>query len=127
MNLQELATIAHHRLPIKIVVFSNDGYKMIKRTQIALGLSKVAVDEESGVSFPDFLRLAESFNIPAVRVKDWADWDHITKHFFNYEGPMLMEVINHPLQPLVPKLDPIRHPNGKIESPRFDALSPRIA
>lgn len=126
MNLQELATIAHHRLSIKIIVFSNDGYKMIKRTQIALGLVKTCVDKASGISFPDFLRLAESFDIPAVQVKTWADWRHVAPHFFAYDGPMLLEVVTDPIQPLVPKLDPIRHPNGRIESPRFDDLTPRL-
>ena len=36
MNLQELQTIAHHQLPIKIIIFNNDGYLMIKHTQKAL-------------------------------------------------------------------------------------------
>jgi len=127
MNLQELATIAHHKLPVKIIVFSNDGYLMIKHTQRVLGLETVAVDEGSGVSFPDFVRCAESFGIPATNVYDWRQWESIAPHFFAYAGPMLLNVHISPTQPLVPKLNPIRHPDGKVESPKFDQLSPEVS
>ena len=33
MNLQELQTINEYKLPIKLFVFNNDGYLMIKHTQ----------------------------------------------------------------------------------------------
>lgn len=127
MNLQELATIAHHKLPIKIIVFSNDGYLMIKHTQRVLGLETVAVDAGSGVSFPDFVKCGESFGIWSMRVESWSDWGMLSPHFFSYPGPVLMEVKISPSQPLVPKLNPIRHPDGRIESPAFDRLSPEVA
>ena len=126
MNLQELATIAHHSLPVKIIVFSNDGYKMIKRTQKVLGLDHVAVDAASGVSFPNFVACAGSFRIPAARVESWLQWDTLAPRFFSHKGPMLLEVVNDPMQPLVPKLDPVRHPDGTVESPKFDDLSPKL-
>ena len=127
MNLQELATIAHHKLPIKIIVFSNDGYLMIKHTQRVLGLETVAVDTGSGVSFPDFVQCGESFHIWSMRVESWFQWNMVAPEFFAYDGPALMEVVISPTQPLVPKLNPIRHPNGKVESPVFDRLSPEVA
>lgn len=127
MNLQELATIAHHKLPVKIIVFSNDGYAMIKHTQKVLELKSVAVDAASGVSFPDFVDCAGSFGIEAHRIWDWGKWSQLAPHFFASGGPMLLEVVISPTQPLVPKLNPIRHPDGRVESPRFDELSPRLA
>ena len=63
MNLQELETIAHRQLPIKIIVFSNDGYLMIKRTQRVLGLKRAAVDKATGVSCPNFRIVAQAFGI----------------------------------------------------------------
>ena len=41
-NLQELATIQHHKLPIKIIVFCNEGYSMIKRSQEGMGMKHAA-------------------------------------------------------------------------------------
>lgn len=126
MNLQELATIAYHNLPIKIIVFSNDGYLMIKHTQNVLGLQQFAVDDRTGICFPDFVRCAESFGIQAHNLRSWIEWDMIAPHFFAVDVPMLLNVQINPLQPLVPKLNPIRHPDGKVESPKFDDLSPRL-
>ena len=127
MNLQELATIAHHGLPIKIIVFSNDGYAMIKHTQKVLGLGTTAVDRASGVSFPNFVDCAESFGIWAARVESWLQWEMLAPTFFASKEPMLLDIHISPTQPLVPKLNPIRHPDGRIESPSFDRLSPEVA
>lgn len=62
MNLQELQTIRHHRLPVKIVIFSNDGYNGIRQTckNYFNGLN-VGCDFDSGVSFPDFEKVADTF------------------------------------------------------------------
>lgn len=127
MNLQELATIARHRLPIKIIVFSNDGYAMIKHTQKVLGLKGVAVDEVSGVSFPDFVDCGESFGIWSSAVETWRQWNMVAPAFFAYDGPALLEVKISPVQPLVPKLNPIRAADGSVRSPKFDEMSPEVA
>lgn len=126
MNLQELATIAHHNLPIKIIVFSNDGYLMIKHTQQKLGLAHTSVDKRSGLTCPDLAKVGWAFGLPTMKIRTWADWRFNAPHFFASEGPMLMEVEIAPDQPLVPKLDPIRLANGTVKSPRFDEMSPAL-
>ena len=126
MNLQELETIAHRQLPIKIIVFSNDGYLMIKRTQRVLGLKKAAVDKSSGVSCPNFRIVAQAFGIRAGEVRTWDDLLRALDQLFASDEPMLVEVHIDPQQPLVPKLDPIRNEDGSISSPKFDDLSPRM-
>lgn len=64
MNLQELQTIAHHRLPISIFVYANDGYATMRLTQ-ENHFGRLAVSSpESGVSCPDFQELAEAFGFP---------------------------------------------------------------
>jgi acetolactate synthase-1/2/3 large subunit len=128
MNLQELATIAHHQLPVKIIVFSNDGYAMIKHTQRVLGLGTVAVNAASGVSFPDFVACGESFGIPSRFVSTWKGViDTFPGFFADSPLPSLLEVQISPTQPLVPKLNPIRRADGTVESPKFDQLSPEVA
>ena len=124
MNLHALETIAHHQLPVKIVVFSNDGYLMIKRTQRVLGMRRTAVDKKSGVSCPNFRLVAQAFGIRAGEVFKWEDLTRALDQLFGVEGPALVEVHIDPQQPLVPKLDPIRKEDGTIESPPFDRLSP---
>jgi acetolactate synthase-1/2/3 large subunit len=123
LNLQELQTIAHHRLPVKIIVFSNDGYAMIRATQKNLRYSRIATDTESGVSCPDFLHIAGAFGIPALRM---AEPDADLGLFLGIDGPALLDVPIDPEYAFGPKLNPIRHADGTVTSPAFDQMSPVI-
>lgn len=127
MNLQELQTIVHHRLPIKIVVFNNDGYLMIKHTQNALFKGRYSgTNVSTGVSCPDFSALATAFGIPSFRIRTWKDFDSELPAFQQIEGPALCEVYTHPEQPLVPKLSlAVRH-DGTLVSPPLEDLSPLL-
>ncbi len=58
LNIQELQTIVHHQLPIKIFVMNNGGYLSIRTTQKSFfGGNFVGEGPRSGVSFPDWFGL----------------------------------------------------------------------
>ncbi len=127
MNLQELQTIAHHQLPIKIIVFNNDGYLMIKHTQKALFQGVYAgTDRKSGVSCPDFSKLATAFGFPSFRIRAWADLDQVMPKVQEHAGPVICEVFMHPEQLFVPKLSLAPQKDGSIVSPPLEDLSPLI-
>ncbi|MDZ4254582.1 MAG: thiamine pyrophosphate-dependent enzyme [Sulfuritalea sp.] len=123
LNLQELQTIAHHQLPVKIIVFSNDGYNMIKATQRTAGMAYSGTNKASGVSCPDFRLVAQAFGIAAAQVRTWEDWDRVMPWAMAETVPVLVEIFTDPEQKLVPKLDPI-YRNGVATSPAFWKLSP---
>jgi len=125
LNLQELQTVVHHRLPIKIIVFSNDGYNMIKATQRTAGMAYSGTNKASGVSCPDFRLVAQAFDIPAAQVRTWEDWERVMPLAMEYKGPVLVEIFTDPEQKLAPKLDPV-YVDGKPTSPEFWDLSPRL-
>ncbi len=122
MNLQELQTIVTHQLPIKIIVFSNDGYAMIRRSQNVLGYKVAGVGAASGVTMPSFRKLAYSFGMPSCDVRTWADFDRAMPTLFDNKGPGLVEVFTDPEQTFL-KLNPIMV-DGLATSPSFDQLSP---
>lgn len=125
MNLQELQTMVHHRLPIKLFIFNNDGYLMIKHTQNALFKGRRAgVDERSGVSCPDFTALAKAFGIPAFQIRTWEDVDRVLPEVQAYDGPVICEVFMHPQQMFVPKLSLAIQKDGTLISPPLEDLSP---
>ncbi|MCX6953064.1 MAG: thiamine pyrophosphate-dependent enzyme [Verrucomicrobia bacterium] len=125
MNLQELQTVAHHKLPIKIVVFNNDGYLMIKHTQKAVLKGRYAgTDLSSGVSCPNFSKLALAFDLPAFQVRTWEDFDRELPRFLALEGPAICEVFMHPEQFFHPKLGVFVKPDGSLVSPPLEDLSP---
>jgi len=128
MNLQELQTIVHNKLPIKIIIFNNDGYLMIKHTQNALfNGRKAAVDKNTGVTCPDFSEVAKAFGIPSFKIKTWEDFDKVIPEVQNFKGPLICEVFMHPQQLFVPKLSLAMQEDGTLISPPLEDLSPFIS
>lgn len=127
MNLQELQTITHHRLPIKIVIFNNDGYLMIKHTQKALfGTRYSGTNRATGVSCPDFAKVAAAFDMPAMRVRTWDDFDARIPELQSLTGPAICEVFMDPEQVFVPKLSLANRADGTLISPPLEDLSPLL-
>lgn len=127
MNLQELQTVVHHQLPIKLFIFNNDGYLMIKHTQSNLFAGRqVAVDKSSGVSCPDFSALAGALGMPAFQIRTWEDFDIVVPQVQAAEGPVVCEVFMHPQQMFLPKLSLAPMPDGTIVSPPLEDLSPLL-
>ena len=127
MNLQELQTIVHHQLPVKIIIFNNDGYLMIKHTQNAMFQGRrYGVDERSGVSCPNFSKLAEAFNIKAMQINVWADVDPVLEQMQQHQGPVICEVRMHANQMMLPKLSLAMRADGTLVSPPLEDLSPLL-
>jgi acetolactate synthase-1/2/3 large subunit len=125
LNLQELQTIVHHRLPVKIVIFNNDGYLMIKHTQKSiLGGRYAGTDKASGVSCPDYSKIATAFGIPSYQVYSWADFDKKMPNVFAADGPVICEVFVAPEQFFHPKLGVAIQADGTLISPPLEDLSP---
>ncbi|WP_230782377.1 thiamine pyrophosphate-binding protein [Sphingomonas sp. Leaf37] len=127
MNLQEIQTMVHHELPIKLFIFNNDGYLMIKHTQTNLFAGRqVAVDRKSGVSCPDFSALAKAWGMPAYQIRTWEDVDIVLPEVQAAKGPLICEVFMDPHQLFLPKLSLAARPDGTIVSPPLEDLSPLV-
>jgi acetolactate synthase-1/2/3 large subunit len=123
MNIQELQTLAHHGWPVKIIVLNNGGYASIRQTQNAFFGRLVGESAASGVSFPDFAKVAAAYNIPACRIEsnDFAsDIDRVLQS----PGPMLCDVILDPAQPFEPKTSSKRLPDGRLVSAPLEDMWP---
>lgn len=128
MNLQELQTVVHHALPIKIIVFNNDGYLMIKHTQKALfgKAPYIGTDAASGLSCPDFGKLAAAFGFPSFCIRNREDADAVLPAFQAHLGPALCEVFMDPEQLFLPKQSVAQLPDGGLVSPPLEDLSPLL-
>jgi acetolactate synthase-1/2/3 large subunit len=127
LNLQELQTIVHHQLPVKLFIFNNDGYLMIKHTQNALfKAGYVGTDKSSGVSCPDYTKIATAFDIPAFQIRSWDHCDQILAQVQAIAGPVICEVFMHPEQLFSPKLSLVAKEDGTLVSPPLEDLSPLL-
>lgn len=124
MNMQELQTVVHHKLPIKMFLYENDAYLTIKHTQTGLFGRFTGSGRASGVSCPDFTRVATAFGIPSFRLSEWDTVDTVIKQVLAVEGPVLCEVALDPMQPLVPKLSFTIQEDGTLVSPPLEDLYP---
>lgn len=127
MNLQELQTIFHHQLPIKIFLLNNNGYLSIKNTQTNFYQKHyVASTPESGVSVPVFKKVSEAFGIPHISVSKSEDVDGAIQKAFDAEGPVMCEIPMDPDQPLVPRLFAEIKADGTYDARPLEDMYPFI-
>jgi acetolactate synthase I/II/III large subunit len=127
MNLQELQVVDHHKLPIKIVIFNNDGYLMIKHTQKSLFNNRyVCTDRATGVSCPDFAKIATAFNLTYYSVKNWKDYENQIGDFLTSDRAAICEVFTDPEQTFYPKVATSIKSDGTMVSKPLEDMSPLL-
>ncbi len=105
MNIQELQTIIHYNLPIKIVIFSNDGYGAIRQTnKNYFNGTYIGCDKESGVSFPDFEKVFGAFGFPFKRCCTTGEIPGSLQWLMNQERFAILEVLQKLDNPIEPKV-----------------------
>lgn len=122
-NVQELATIAHHDLPITIFVLNNAGYLAIKHTQSNHFGAMVGCDKRD-LSFPDFQKLADAYRIPCDRIETTKELDQRLGCIVKVRGPLLVEIMMPELQALYPRVSSKKRPDGAIVSHPLEAMFP---
>ncbi len=128
MNLQEMATVFHHQLPIKIFILNNGGYSTIKQTQ-ELGLDGrlMGVNHETGLSFPDFQLLAQAFGFKRALIKTHDDLKEQIEGALSSDEPMLCEVIIDPNQLQAPRAINRRDSSGRTKQTPLEDSFPFLS
>lgn len=125
MNLQELQTIVGQQLPVKIFVLNNDGYHSIRQSQQNhFPDNIVGCGPDSGLSFPDFAKLAAGFGLPSTSVASHEGLSAAIRATLDGDGPQLCEVMIDKRQEFAPKLSSRRLEDGTMVSPTLEDLSP---
>lgn len=128
MNLQELQTLVTNRIPVKLIILNNNGYHSIRQTQDAyFSDNPIGVSAFSGVSFPDFVRLAEALGIPARRCDARNLVEESVRFVLDTDGPALLEAILDPTQGFAPKLASRALPDGTMVSPALEDMAPFLS
>lgn len=92
MNIQELQTIKHHNLPIKLFVWNNEGYLSQRHTQMSYFGRLTGADASSGVSFPDLQKIAYAYGIPYVEAASSTYLPFAIEYTLSKPGPVICEV-----------------------------------
>jgi len=127
-NLQELQTIVGQRIPAKIFLYNNSGYHSIRQSQTAhFNGHAVGCGPESGVTFPDFGKIAAAFGLAYVRTSSHDDMREAIKATLAADGPALCEIMVDKTQAFEPKLSSRKLEDGSMVTAPLEDLAPFLS
>jgi acetolactate synthase I/II/III large subunit len=123
MNIQELQTIVHHHLPLKIFVLNNSGYLSMRMTQSGFFGRLTGESAASGASLPDMVKVACAYGIPSIRIDRQSQLGQVDLAL-KADGPALIDVVLDPNQEFEPRSRARQLPDGRIVSPNLEDMYP---
>ena len=124
-NIQELQTIVHHQLPIKIFVWNNQGYLSIKTTQEKFFDGRyIGSCEKSGVSFPSTEKIADAYGIKYFKIENNSQLESVLNDIISLNQPTICEVICNPKQVITPTVSSYTKQDGTIVSKPLEDMFP---
>ena len=125
MNIQDFATIKHNKLPIKVFIFNNDGYLLIRQTQHNFMNDRFFGEgPQTGVWCPDALKIAQAYEIKGIRIENKDEIDEKIQEVLNYDGPVICDVKVPQWQLIIPRVSSEKKPDGTLVSRNFEDMFP---
>ncbi|WP_321507952.1 thiamine pyrophosphate-binding protein [uncultured Methanoregula sp.] len=125
MNIQELQTLVHYKIPLKLFVINNNGYVSIRNTQNAYFEGRFCgSDPGSGVSCPNLKKIANAYGIHYESVHEDQDLDKKLKVVLGYQGPVICEIFVSTNQQITPSVSSRVLPDGKMISMPLEDMWP---
>ena len=89
MNLQELATCREHQIPVKIIIMNNSYLGMVRELQEKIYKTRYQVEMIN----PDFTKIAEAYDLFAVRVKEINELIPALERAINHPGTAIVDIV----------------------------------
>ncbi len=125
MNIQELQTMKHYNLPLKLFVWNNNGYLSIRATQRKFFDGRaIGTDKDSGISFPEVEKIAYAYGIQYFIAKEVSELDNVLRDVMNYNGPVICEIICPENQEIIPTTASMRKEDGTMVSKPLEDMYP---
>ena len=124
-NIQELATIACHQLPIKFFVLNNDGYASIRASQTNFfGKPNIGCDDRTGMHLPALSGIARGFGIASAQISEQDDLAAQIRRVLETPGPVVCDLKVIPDEPRCPRVTSVQRPDGSFVSKPLEDLWP---
>lgn len=124
LNIQELQTLVHYKLPIILFVLNNQGYLTIKLMQQNHFGRYVGSDPSSGLSCVNIIKVAKAYGIDSLRLSNNQQLHEQIDKVLAQPGPYICEIMMPEDQPLIPRVSSLKKPNGTIISKPLEDLYP---
>ncbi len=127
MNIQELATLKYNQLPVKLFVYNNNGYMLIRHNQHNYMNDRfLGVGPDSGLQTPNYCEIAKAYGLKAVRITADDDIEALILEVLAEAEPVVCEVILQEFSEIVPRIASRVMPDGSLRAADFDDLYPFI-
>jgi acetolactate synthase-1/2/3 large subunit len=127
MNIQELQTVIHNKIPLKIFLLNNNGYLAISLMQDNLFKGKyIGSNSSSGISNPNFNKLAEAYGFKTYKINNNTELKENINNILNENGPTLCEIMMIEDQLLVPRVQSSKDKDGRIISNSLENMFPYL-
>ncbi|MGG5887195.1 acetolactate synthase 3 large subunit [Falsiroseomonas sp. HC035] len=90
MNIQEMATLAQYRLPVKVFILNNEYMGMVRQWQELLHGGRYS--ESYSAALPDFVKLAESFHGVGLRATSADQLDDVIREMLAVDRPVIADI-----------------------------------
>ncbi len=120
MTLQELVTAVQEKLPIKIAIFNNGYLGMVRQWQEMFFDGHL---KEVPMPGPDYVKLANAYDIPALRVEHQEDVADALRQAQAHDGPFLIEFVVERETNVFPMVPPGGSLADTLEDPRTMAAA----
>ena len=122
MKEQELGTIMQEKLAVKIAILDNGCLGLPRQWQELLYKKNYVAAFICG---PDFVKLADAYGIPALRVTRNEDVVPAVRQAMDYDGPFIIDFKVNPEENVYPFVPPGKALAECIEDPRKETVWPR--
>jgi acetolactate synthase-1/2/3 large subunit len=128
MNLQELQTIAGYGLPVKLFLLNNRGYHSIRQTQRNFFPDNVVgCGTESGLTFPDFGKVAAAFGFSFMRCTDHDELHDAVARTLAAPGAAMCEVELDLNQAFAPRVSSRKLADAGIVTMPLEDMAPFLS
>jgi len=90
MAMQELSTLSQYNLPVKIFIINNEWMGMVRQWQELIHGGRYS--ESYSASLPDFVKLADTFNMTGLVAQTADDLDSVITQMLETPGPVIADI-----------------------------------
>lgn len=125
MNIQEFATLKYNQIPLKLFIYNNNGYMLIRHNQHNYMNDRfLGVGPDSGLQTPEFCKVAEAYGIRAYKIETTDDLRCLLPEIMQLDEPVVVEITVQEFAPIIPRIASKVMPDGSLKAAEFDDLYP---
>ena len=125
MNVQEFATLHYNQLPVKLFVFQNSGYMLIRHNQHNYMDDRfLGVGPDSGLETPDFCKVAAAYGLDSCELTADDDLEAEFKAILAKDGPFVCQIRVQEFGEIAPRVASRMMTDGSLKAGEFDDLYP---